>query len=368
MKLVNETPFQAGWNAGFQSDGREVVVVVAKATYNFTSESGQGPVISVEQVPLLETDVFGEDPAFDAPLAENDFGLYKPACDVLVRGCAYAPHGRPTKEVPVGIRVASCTKSFVVVGPRVWQRSALATRKTSSKAFIEQEISYNTAFGGTDIHPGDPSRILSFSPNPVGTGFCAFDENIDQMPLPTSEETSNRVTDPSGKYKPMALGPVGRNWDPRYKFAGTYDDEWLQEKVPLLPDDFNNLYYQAAPADQQIPHPQGGEPIVLVNLSPEGRIQTSIPQEGVYVTFITKAGDLAPIAANLDTIVLDTQANRMCLTWRCSRPMDRDVFELKEMLVEQRTRYSGARVRARVKGKDFYPGLDALVKVKRKKK
>jgi len=51
----------------------------------------------------------------------------------------------------------------------------------------------------------------------------------------------------------MTFGPIGRGWSERLKYAGTYDDDWLENVFPFLP-----AYYQAAPADQQLLYLKGG--------------------------------------------------------------------------------------------------------------
>ncbi len=43
----------------------------------------------------------------------------------------------------------------------------------------------------------------------------------------------------------MALGPVGRGWEPRYKLAGTYDQNWIDNVFPFLPSDFEDAYFQS---------------------------------------------------------------------------------------------------------------------------
>lgn len=366
MKLVNETRFQTGWNMGFRPDGREVVVVVAKGTYELRPSDPRGVQLADEQEPLIESDKFGANPAFDAPVCENDFALFKPMCDVLVDARAYAPHAQPCERVHVGLRVASCVKSFAVVGRRIWLRTQRSTHATNPIPFLVQPISYDMAYGGTDTDPHNPANARSYLTNPAGTGFRVFPDNIDQTPLPTTEELGNPVMSLTANYRPMALGPIGRHWEPRFRLAGTYDRKWQEEKLPFLPDDFSYFYFQATAPDQQIPYPTGGEPIELLNLSKDGRIHSAIPREGVYVTFVTKAGDVAPTAANLDTIWIDPEKSRLVMTWRCTRALDRNLFELREMVVEQSTSYSRGRVRARLKGKTYYPGLRALIEARRR--
>ena len=64
----------------------------------------------------------------------------------------------------------------------------------------------------------------------------------------------------------------------RRQLAGTYDQEWIDNNFPFLPPDFKEAYYQAAPADQQIPYLQGGERVFLENLTPAGQTSFDLPQ------------------------------------------------------------------------------------------
>lgn len=363
MQIVNQTPFVAGWTQGFGPDCRERVVVAVRATYRLESAGEPEPLLAETQAPLLEADVFGDDPAFDAPRFENDFALFKPRCDVLLRGCAHAPNGVPAPTIEVALRVGACQKAFRVTGPRVWSRTLMdGARASPPVPFIDQEISYDVAFGGTDIHPTDPSKIRSYLPNPCGSGYCQFSANLDQMALAVTEAIDDPITRPDGNYSPMAFGPLGRHWVPRLGYAGTYDQRWRENKLPFLPDDFDWQYFQAAPLDQQIPYPSGGESIVLLNLGASGPIVTRVPERGVTVVFVRHRGEALTRPANLDTLLLEPELDRMTLVWRATCPMKRDVFELREMVVLDSDPAILARDRARRAGKTHYENLDDAVR------
>jgi hypothetical protein len=136
----------------------------------------------------------------------------------------------------------------------------------------------------------------------------------------------------------MALGPLGRNWEPRLQLAGTYDDAWLKDHFPFLPPDFDDRYYQAAPLDQQIPHPQGGEEIVLANLTPEGRVAFALPVFDAPVHVFPKKGEREDSRLALDTIVLEPDRGRFTLTWRTTRVLRQNIFELAQILVGRKGR------------------------------
>jgi hypothetical protein len=135
----------------------------------------------------------------------------------------------------------------------------------------------------------------------------------------------------------MAFGPVGRGWEQRRQFAGTYDDVWREEHFPFLPPDFDERYYQAAPADQQLPHPIGVEEIRLINLRPQGDTSFQLPVFAAPIHFFPKDGKREDGRLNLDTIVLEPDQHRFTLTWRATRPLKKNMFEIGEIMVGKRS-------------------------------
>lgn len=339
MELINSTRLIAGYTMGLEPSGRELLVVVVKGTFKIPL-NGEPVRLAEEQAPLVMADVFTGEPGFSAPMYEVDFAPRKHRCDVLLNGSAHAPGGRPAARVDVGLRVNGMSKSFAVVGDRVWQAGASGIGASTPLPFAVMPISYDRAFGGVDNRDQNPSNHAAFTPNPVGRGFHKHlrSDWVDGTPVPNTEESGRPVSMPNDtKYRPMAFGPVGRGWDPRYKLAGTYDDKWLEEHFPFLPPDFDEAYYQAAPADQQIPHPQGGEEIVLVNLTPEGRTSFVLPTFDAPIHFFPKKGEREDGKLVLDTIVLEPDLNRFQLTWRATRPLKKNMFEVAQTMVGRRS-------------------------------
>lgn len=331
MYLENTTQFDANLTVSHDRTGRESVVVVTKATFELPST---GPsLLAADQLPLLTADEFGPDPATDAPRFENDFTPFKPKCDVLVYGRAHSPHGEPVTTLGVGVLVGEWSKKLAVHGSRIWLKSAFGHRISDRRRFVTQDIGYDHAFGGTDPDANDPSRAATYEENPVGVGFYPNRRALEGLPLPNTAELGSVVEDWHTPHRPMALGPLGRNWLPRRTFAGTYDQRWLESRMPFLPDDFDNRYFQAAAPDQQIAYPRGGERVELVNLCPEGRISTTLPQLQVKVTFERKSGRFTHKVALLDTLLFLPDERRMCMTFRSHLVTERDMFEITRLVV-----------------------------------
>jgi len=359
MELLNATNMTAGYTMGLRPDGRELLVVVVKGTFTIPKENKQ-PELAEQQADLVMADEFTGEPGFSAPKYESDFAPHKRRCDVLLNGSAYAPVGRPVTHIDVGLRVGAMAKFFSVVGNRVWKKDWFSIHDTEPTPFTVMPISYDHAFGGVDQSSPDEREHRTFLENHAGKGFhfSLAKEVIDGKPLPNTEEIGRRVTNPRGNYRPMALGPLGRAWQPRPKFAGTYDQKWQEDIFPFLPSDFDERYYQAAPEDQQIDYLRGGEEVVLVNLTTQGRATFKLPTISVPVTFYLKNGVEKEMAANNDTIIIEPDLGRFMLVWRASLPLRKNMFEVEEVVIGRMSRSWHL---ARESGKSWFPSLQALL-------
>lgn len=364
MNLLNATKMQAGYTMGMKPDGRESIVVAVKGTFKIP-ENGGCPELADEQVPLVEADEYTGEPGLSAPIYESDYARYKPKCDVILNGRAYVPGGIPAKKVRVSLTVGPMTKSFNVIGNRFWHKRFGFTRISRPEPFTVMPITYDVAFGGSDHTHEKPSKHKAFMLNPIGVGFHANQQGkfFKGKPLPNTEEVGKPIKSPTGDYRPMSLGTVGRGWEPRYKLAGTYDQNWIDNVFPFLPSDFKEEYFQSAPADQQIEYLQGGESVFLGNLTPQGQARFAIPRVKVPVVFFLKKGKPHRTTAVADTLVLEPDAGRFMITWRMSLPLKKNMFEVVEVLAGEMPK---AWWRARETGKAYYRSINELVLAKRR--
>src|SRR5215472_1670750 len=280
MEFVNESKVQAGWTLGFGRDGRELLIIAIKATYTLPA-MGEDLRLAAEQAKLVLADEFTGEPGLSAPLRETDYAPRKLNCDVVLNGSAYAPGGRPTRVVEVSLRVSSISKSFFVFGDRYWQDFILPP--SGPEAFTKGPISYDRAYGGADKNEDEPDRVVTYPENPIGIGYHPIRRRSDLVGklLPNSSEEREPISNAKGRYRPMSFDPVGRNFFPRYKHAGTYDQAWLDNLAPFWPADFSYAYFQCAPHDQQVGFLQGGEEVELRNLTPDGLRSFCLPQQKI---------------------------------------------------------------------------------------
>ncbi len=363
MELINATKMQAAYTLGMEPSGRESVVVAIKGTFKIP-QNGSEPQLVEEQVPLVMADEFTGEPGFSATLYESDFAPVKPRCDVLLNGSAYAPGGgRPATLVRVTLRLATVNKSFDVVGDRRLGKSFFFfVRPVKPESFTTKPITYDRAYGGVDTSKKKPDKKKTYLKNPVGVGYYPLTKRgeLEGTPLANTQEPGRPAKSRRGRYRPMAYGPIGRNFASRAPLAGTYDKQWLDDVFPFLPADFDTRYYQAAPPDQQIDYPMGGEEVELINLTPEGRARFRLPRMEVPVEFTNASYERTTVEAVLDTIFIEPDQERFLLVWRASITLKKNIFEIPHAVVG---RMPKGWYRARDLGKTYYPSLQALVSV-----
>jgi len=362
VEFVNHTSFPANWCLGVRPDGRELLIVVAKATYRLP-QGDEVAELAEEQVPLVKADEFTGEPGLSATLYESDFAHHKPMCDVLVVGSAHAP-GKGTRKLTVGLEVGPIRKRFEVLGDRVWSRRWFRTVVSGPKPFKTIPLSYDRAYGGTDTG-AKPDKVRTYPENPVGVGYYPLSrgKKLIGRPLPNTQEIGKGATRLKGKLRPMSFGPMSRNFAARVPFAGTYDQRWLDERAPHLPRDFDYGYFQSAPADQQMPYPAGGEEVRLVNLTASGVMRFRLPRRDLPILIVPHEGDAVQLDPVVDTVVIEPDLGRMTSTWRASRPLSKDIFEVRQVVIA-RTLHDHA-VETRWQDKVRYANLAEMVRARR---
>ncbi|CAM3609949.1 hypothetical protein VA7868_03562 [Vibrio aerogenes CECT 7868] len=351
MELHNASKLQASYASALFKDGRSGIVMIAKGSWPIKAPENTRPCLlpESEALPIQETDTFTGEPGLSAPVYENDFPSVKPFCDVIMHACAHAPQGKSAEQVQVGLEVSNIAKFFVVTGACKWTKWASLT---PPQPFTAQPVSYDLAFGGTDLTQQDKGQVKVCMANPVGRGFMPLHpfKAIEGKPGPQTHETGKPVVDPSLNYAPQSFGPIARNWAPRHQFGGTYDQHWIEQVRPFLPDDFDERFYQCAPPDQQTAYLQGGETVTLHGVSPEGTLTFKIPENAVYMAVIDHHGTEHVLSPQADTLIIEPELNRFSIVWRANWPVHRTPEEVDTILVGTPTR--GWR-HARMTGKTF---------------
>ncbi|AJC83165.1 hypothetical protein IE4803_PC00620 (plasmid) [Rhizobium etli bv. phaseoli str. IE4803] len=357
MQIWNQTGYPTEFTMGMDKAGHEYIVVVVKGTFDFPEAPGGLVRKSSIQMPLIMADTHTGEPGYSATLWETDFAFRKPRCDVIANGCAYAPGGRPAERVTVGIKLGTWSKVFDVFGHREWRALGPVFAASAPQPFLRQPFSYDSAWGGTDRLDPDDALPASYRQNPFGTGWGRTRNQrlIPGLRLPNTQATGEEIRSPFGDYRPMSFGPYGRAWPGRIEFAGTYDQNWIDNIFPFVPPDFDERYFQMAPTDQQVDFPKGGEDVVIVNLTPSGRESFRLPPTSLPITLFKGNEKSFESAALPDTVLFDLENRRFSLVWRVSQRIHRTILDFSECWVGLPTR---GMLRARAAGKRYIRLLD----------
>ncbi len=192
---------------------------------------------------------------------------------------------------------------------------------------------YERAFGGADQTHVKQNKHGWEERNPLGTGYRVNPSAVENEPLPNIESPAQLISSWKDKPPPQGFGFIGRHWMPRRAYAGTYDEEWEENRAPSLPDDFDYRYFQSAHPDLvAYPHLTGSEDIVATNVCPKGRLEFKLPGDGVLALahFVEEEQTAEGL---LDTVVLLPEQGKLVLVWRCHFPCPRSYAELEAIQV-----------------------------------
>ncbi|AKJ01560.1 hypothetical protein ATI61_103271 [Archangium gephyra] len=329
LEVRNKTAFEVALVPVQDKQGDDYAVVVIKGTFCWKDRGV--PVPAGEPVPILHADTFHGEPGSSSLRYAADACPRKPGTDVALVGSAHVPGGKTATTLDVGLRVGPVQCVLRVVGDRRWQRMMGLWRPTSPEAFRTLPLVYERAFGGMDLTHADAAKHSGEPRNPVGTGYCAHGDakRLEGLSLPNLERPGSPITHWKDRPAPVGLGFIGRDWMPRQRFAGTHDAAWEQERSPLLPEDFDERFHNAAFPELVSPqHLQGGEPVRLLNVTPEGQAAFHLPRFHVEVE--ARFSELrARHTAVLDTVVLEPDSRRLLLTWRAAVPCTRRFLDIR---------------------------------------
>jgi hypothetical protein len=303
-RLDNKTDLAATPRMLMAKDGERLVLIV-KATF---ARVAREPVLDLvpraERRGIRGQDIPWGDPEKSSIKYPSDLCVAKPGTDVIVIAAAHAPGGRPVPSFDAGVRVGELEKTVRVFGLRVWEEGG--SRLSAPRPTTGIELRYDFAWGGLDM--SDPEDPVEEARNPVGMGIARDPATLTHQSAPMIEDPVNPMGSARTRPPPAGLGAVGRHWEPRRSFLGTYDAAWLRTRAPLLPldhDDRANLC--ASPGLTAVPPLQGGEDVALLNLTPGGgTVSFRLPRVGVTATLHAKGREPERLVPYLDTVVIDT--------------------------------------------------------------
>lgn len=327
LQLKNSSPFEPAIALFPDEGGVDTLYVVVKATF----ELGERLEIAEEQVPPTLADEYWDEPGTSSVKYASDMHLAKPSTDVVLVGQAWAPEGKTVQQVDMGIAAADRRKLVRVFGDRVWRKNGASC--TPPEPFESMPLVYERAYGG--VHQPDPEQetVPGEERNPVGRGFRGErnEDEAEGQPLPNIEDPQDLIERWGDEVTPQGFGFVAPYWLPRRDHAGTYDEAWQKTRAPYLPEDFDPRFFNMAHPDLILDgYLQGGEPIQVVGASPKGRLRFRLPVCDLAATVKIAGGTEEP-PLHLETLLIEPDEARLCMTWRAALPCDKKTLKVEQI-------------------------------------
>ena len=320
LQVTNRTRFLPLFSVIPDEAGTDTLFVVVTGTFPL------GPAAAPpEPVPPRAADVYWGEPGRSSVKYASDVHVGKRGTDVVLVGSAHAPGGRPVTEMLVAVSVAERRKVVRVFGDRSWR--AVTSTPSRPEPFASMPLVYERAFGGTHEPADGRGAVLAEERNPVGVGFR-------DHKLPNLEDPMKPLARQGDRPPPAGFGCIAPSWLPRRNFAGTYDDTWKNDRAPYLPRDFDRRFCNAAHPDLAFDRfLEGGEPLQINGASPAGLLGGRLPSERPRVAVVI-AGKRERPPAVLETVLLEPDEGRLCLTWRATLPCDKKALKIQTITIE----------------------------------
>ncbi|WP_437310860.1 DUF2169 domain-containing protein [Sorangium sp. So ce388] len=274
----------------WRTQGRHYITVIAKASFAFATDAVMWRTDPQE---ILRAEVHhGKNPARSVCWS-GDLAPYLGRADVVFTGDAHAPRGTEVQSLPVRLAVYSA-------GGWVLDKRLLVRDKGP---FRQIPLVYERAVCGADgwENPFDRERM----------------------------DGPANILDLQDPARPAGFAPLARASPVRRRLLGSTPRKALEGPNADIPAGFDWSYFQAAPADQQIPFLQGDEWIVLEHLNPAApRLQMRLPGARGVARIrgldASAAADGEVLELNADTLRIDGVEQRCTVVWRRIFPVSGD--------------------------------------------
>lgn len=373
MEYRNFTQFPSLAYEGVDQHDQEFHVAVLRMTLNMCPDDALK--IAEKQTPLVAVDEYYGEMNKSSVRQESDLVQYKPKCDVIVIGTAYAPGNKAVPHFEAGIRITgsvSLDKRLVINGPRFWEKHNTGWTLTDPAPIASLPLQYEYAYGGEcridhddpaakqveeqyhltpeqkQQHPDGPEQApiahTAYEQNPVGKGYAEEwyikTKGLTRIAAPQIESPLEPIREFGKHYAPQGVGVITKAWTPRRQLVGTIDKEFIDGEE-WLPEDFDFAFWNGANPDMQIPFPKGDESIELINLMPhddQDKQDTSVtkfvmPGHAPYLLARFAEGEIVPIDFNNDTLIINSNEMSLTLIYRAVLPKEPEVRALETRMM-----------------------------------
>lgn len=316
MLTDNATPFAAIGFEQWHRDGPTMAVVAVRGSYIVDPD---GALSLADKQAIVLADEFAGDPHRSPLVRPSDLVPFKPATDVTFLGDLVSGDGAAHPVLEGAITVGGRRVTICGTGVRHWEAKGETWNLSEPEPTDRIALCYTHANGGRLI--GNPNGAAD-PRNPIGTGLIdpAFSPKGCDFAAPRLFWPQDPIHDDfSAPPFPATFGPMAPWWRTRQQHAGSYDDEWVSDRHPRLPADFNYAFYNCAHPALLFPgYLAGSMSLELCNLGTAGKMSVHLPEEVPVARFSYSDGREVSVALNLDGVHLDFRNTpwQLDLTWR----------------------------------------------------
>ena len=326
MDFINQTPFQPLPFESIDLEGEPFFTIAVRGTFKIVNGEALRPLPEQEEV--IYADTYYGDTSKSSLHWPNDLAPFKPNADIHVIGTARAAKQEPATSWKVKVNVGKLSSAIEVHGPRKWfYDNAGGWMLTEPLPCTEVDLRYELASGGTwgDAEEGDFSET-----NPLGRGCCNLKklDKADTFLAPQILAVGQSIPPLGDTYPAAGFAPLPPSWIQRRQHAGTYDQEWEDNRHPLSPEDFKFDFYNAAHPDLIYPgYLKGDEKVELEGLLASGTLSFSLPDYDLGAVLTDKGDYSFGGIGELDTLQIDVEGMKVYLVWRVTVPLLGDPIE-----------------------------------------
>lgn len=288
--------------------GRDVAVVVARLAYAVTP--GGRATVAFRPVRFGESRDGHGGLKFPADLVDE-----KPGTDVALVGTAFPPRGKPVDKTLAWVQAGQLRKVVTVYGPRRFVADWSGVVPGPPGTLEPTPLRFDHCWGGHEhtsaAHESDPF-------NPVGRGFATDPKTLVGKLAPALEPVDDLRSGQKSHRSHGCFAPIPESFEPRRRFAGTYDPEWARTRAPIRPKDFDVAHNSWAVPELRSSTPLPTDtPFEVAGIIPEGIWRFKLPLYGMEFES-TLLGEKRVHPSHLDSVIIDADERVVELTFRAS--------------------------------------------------
>jgi hypothetical protein len=261
-------------------------------------------------------------PLSSSKLHASDLCAWKPGSQITMTARAYAPKGRPVRELTASIQTQDRIYSARVYGDRTIQCDRKSLHLSIPAFFVEQRMDLGRSFGGF-------SHGMPYPPNPIGTGFHLRKtaKELANTPLPCVEDPKH----------PLALlhlnidKPADWKYLPKPRHFGFLPSQFYPRNKYLKGMHPNPRGYFTAPEGLCFErHMEPGEEIILKNCHRHhAQLVIALPRANPSAWIRINGREFAK-SMNMQDVHIDCMKETLTILWRASFTRFQQDQEVKE--------------------------------------